>query len=60
MKDTSDTDVVQLHTLLSQSDIITMHVALNSQTHHLIGKKEFELMKKDVFFYQYLEGRGCG
>ena len=51
-----DTDVVELHTLLSQSDIITMHVALNSQTHHLIGQKEFELMKEDVFFINTSRG----
>ena len=51
-----DTDVVELHTLLSQSDIITMHVALNSQTHHLIGQKEFELMKEDVFFINTSSG----
>jgi D-3-phosphoglycerate dehydrogenase len=51
-----DTDVVELHTLLSQSDIITMHVALNNQTHHLIGQKEFELMKKDVFFINTSRG----
>ncbi len=53
---TPDTDVVELHTLLGQSDIITMHVALNSQTHHLIGQKEFELMKKNVFFINASRG----
>lgn len=51
-----DTDVVDLHTLLSQSDIITMHVALNSRTHHLIGPKEFELMKKNAFFINTSRG----
>ena len=51
-----DTDVVELHTLLGQSDIITMHVALNNQTHHLIGQKEFELMKEDVFFINTSRG----
>jgi len=51
-----DTEVVELHTLLSQSDIVTIHVALNSQTHHLIGQKEFESMKKDVFFINTSRG----
>jgi len=51
-----DTDVVEFHTLLGQSDIITMHVALNNQTHHLIGQKEFELMKEDVFFINTSRG----
>jgi len=53
---TPDTDVVELHTLLGQSDIITLHVALNSQTHHMIGKKEFELMKQDAFFINTCRG----
>jgi hypothetical protein len=33
-----------------------MHVALNSQTHHMIGQKEFELMKKDIFFINTSRG----
>ncbi|MFC1881972.1 NAD(P)-dependent oxidoreductase [Thermodesulfobacteriota bacterium] len=52
----SDIDVVELHTLLKQSDIITLHVALNSQTHHMIGKHEFELMKPDAFFINTSRG----
>jgi D-3-phosphoglycerate dehydrogenase len=52
----SDINVVQLHTLLKQSDIITLHVALNSQTHHMIGKKEFKLMKPDAFFINTCRG----
>ena len=52
----SDINVVELHTLLKQSDIITLHVALNSQTHHMIGKKEFELMKQDAFFINTCRG----
>ncbi|MBE9545430.1 MAG: phosphoglycerate dehydrogenase [Proteobacteria bacterium] len=49
-------EVVDLHTLLSRSDIITMHVALNSKTHPMIGKKEFELMKTDTFFINTSRG----
>jgi len=30
--------------------------ALNSQTHHMIGKKEFELMKQDAFFINTCRG----
>jgi D-3-phosphoglycerate dehydrogenase len=52
----SDINVVELHTLLKQSDIITLHVALNSQTHHMIGKKEFKLMKPDAFFINTCRG----
>ncbi|MGY5871310.1 MAG: D-glycerate dehydrogenase [Candidatus Thorarchaeota archaeon] len=36
---------VDLHTLLKESDIISMHIPLNSETHHVIGEREFNLMK---------------
>jgi len=52
----NDINVVDLHTLLKQSDIITLHVALNRRTHHLIDKKEFELMKPDAFFINTSRG----
>jgi D-3-phosphoglycerate dehydrogenase len=55
-KPESDTDRVDLNTLLGQSDIITLHVALNSQTRHLIGQNEFKLMKKDAFFINTARG----
>ena len=55
-KPVTDTEMVDLNTLLGQSDIITLHVALNSQTHHLIGQNEFKLMKRDVFFINTARG----
>lgn len=39
---------VDFHTLLKESDIITLHIPLNSQTHHLISEQEFNLMKPGV------------
>ena len=33
------------HTLLAESDFITIHVNLSPKTHHLIGEKELEKMK---------------
>jgi D-3-phosphoglycerate dehydrogenase len=48
--------VVDLPTLLKQSDIITLHVAFNSQTRHMIGKQEFELMRPDAFFINTSRG----
>lgn len=36
---------VTLETLLRQSDFISLHVPLTPDTHHLIGKKAFSLMR---------------
>ncbi|TFG30986.1 D-glycerate dehydrogenase [Candidatus Thorarchaeota archaeon] len=36
---------VDLHNLLKESDIITLHIPLSSETHHLLGEEEFNLMK---------------
>jgi len=36
---------VDFHTLLKESDIISLHIPLSSETHHLISDHEFELMK---------------
>lgn len=38
--------IVSFEELLAQSDIISLHVPLTEKTRHLIGKKEFSLMKK--------------
>jgi len=35
-----------LNKLLSQSDFITIHTNLTKETHHLIGAKQFEIMKR--------------
>ena len=37
--------IPELATLLSQSDFISLHVALTSKTYHLIGVAEFAMMK---------------
>jgi len=39
---------VSLETLLQDSDFISIHVPLNDLTYHLIGEKEFQMMKKDA------------
>ncbi len=39
---------VDFDTLLKESDFISIHTPLNEETHHLFGKREFELMKDDA------------
>ena len=36
---------VDLETLLKESDFVSLHVPLNPTTHHLIGRKELDMMK---------------
>jgi len=56
IRNVSDIKLVKLHTLIKQSDIITLHVALNRQTHHMIGKQEFGSMKPDAFLINTSRG----
>ncbi len=41
--------MTDLQILLRQSDFISLHIALNARTRHLIGAGELALMKKDAF-----------
>jgi D-specific alpha-keto acid dehydrogenase len=38
-------ELVPLDELLRESDVVTLHVALNAETHHLIGRREIAAMK---------------
>lgn len=40
--------LVSFEELLAQADYISLHVPYLPQTHHLIGRKEFELMKPET------------
>ena len=48
--------LVSLNELLTQSDFVTLHAPLISSTHHMIGKTELELMKKDSFLINAARG----
>jgi len=37
--------LVDMETLLKESDVVTIHTPLNDETHHLVGEKELGLMK---------------
>lgn len=47
---------VSLEDLLKNSDIITIHVPYNEQTHHLISHKTFGFMKKGVYLINTARG----
>jgi D-specific alpha-keto acid dehydrogenase len=42
--------------LLHESDIVSLHVPLNADTHHLIGRKQIKAMKDGAFLVN--TGRG--
>lgn len=43
-------------TLLKNSDIVTMHTPLDKTTHHLIGAKQFQMMKDSAIFINASRG----
>ncbi len=48
---------VPLHELLKQSDVITLHAPLATDTHHMIGRQQIEMMKDGAFLVN--AGRGA-
>lgn len=46
-----------MNELLSQSDIITLHVPLNKHTHHLISDEQFEVMKRGMILINTSRGQ---
>ena len=48
---------VELDTLLRESDIITLHTPLTSQTRGLISKRAFGLMKEGIYIVNTARGR---
>ena len=48
---------VPLPELLRASDVVTLHVPLNTDTHHLIGPEEIEMMRQGAFLIN--TGRGA-
>lgn len=50
------TDYVPLCELLHSSDILTLHVPLSEDTFHMIGREQFEMMKKGAFLINTARG----
>lgn len=51
-----DADKVGLDELLERSDFVTLHVPLMEQTHHLIGRRELELIGPDGYLINAARG----
>ncbi len=49
-------EIVDLKTLLSLSDFVTIHVPLTKETHGLLGEEELSLMKKEAFLINAARG----
>ena len=47
---------VSLDELLSESDVISLHVGLNGENYHLLGEEEFEKMKDGVYVINTARG----
>lgn len=47
---------VTLDELLQKSGVVTLHVPLITSTHHMIGRKEFKLMKEGAFIINVSRG----
>jgi D-specific alpha-keto acid dehydrogenase len=50
-------EFVSLDELLRESDIVTLHMPLNRDTHHFIGREQLEAMRQDAFLIN--AGRGA-
>jgi D-3-phosphoglycerate dehydrogenase len=48
---------VDLQTLLKESDIVSLHLTLTSETERIIGKKEIEMMKKGAVLINTSQGK---
>ncbi|MCX6656551.1 MAG: hydroxyacid dehydrogenase [Candidatus Bathyarchaeota archaeon] len=48
--------LVDLETLFRESDIVSIHVPLNDETHHMIGEKLLRLMKPTAIFVSSARG----
>lgn len=48
--------VAKLETLLAQSDLVTLHVPLNDETRHMIGRRELAQMKKNAVIVNTCRG----
>ena len=51
-----DGEFIPLKKMLPRSDVVTIHVPLTGQTHHMIGKEQIRLMKKGAYLINTSRG----
>jgi len=51
-----EAEFIPLDELLKRSDIVSLHVPLTSQTYHMIGEREIQLMKDGAFIINTSRG----
>lgn len=56
MEETLGVEYVSLETLIKEADFISLHVPLTPNTYHLIGEKEFSMMKKEAILINTARG----
>ncbi len=49
-------EYVEFDRLLAESDVVSLHLRLSPQSHRLIGRREFELMKPGALFVNVSRG----
>jgi D-3-phosphoglycerate dehydrogenase len=49
-------EMVKLETLLHESDFVTLHATLTSETHRLIGREQLERMKRTAYLINTARG----
>jgi D-3-phosphoglycerate dehydrogenase len=49
-------EFISLRELLQRSDVVSIHIPLNSGTRHMIGKEEFRIMKRGAFIINTARG----
>ncbi len=54
--DIAGINMIDLDTLLSQSDIVSLHVPYSDRTHEMIGEAQFKKMKKGAFLINTSRG----
>lgn len=53
----NDPESCSLDSLLAESDIVSLHLPLTSETHHIMDASRFALMKKGALFLNFARGK---